>query len=174
MKEEILTRLKDIQSAIENDSLAREYSTDEVKQNLEVQKQRLSSEIAILSEEVAKENNFISASYLEAEAKLKNIEKNKLEIKKEKSDNTGLIEYLETKISTINRDLDAGKELLSEVQSNVQSYNPNRLDSDLDYLNSEMSLLEAKRVNYTKQLNLIKERQNQLEEQEKNHSSDSE
>ena len=168
MKEEILTRLKDIQSAIENDSLAKEYSTDEVKQNLEVQKQRLSSEIAILSEEVAKENNFISASYLEAEAKLKNIEKNKLEIKKEKSDNTGLIEYLETKISTTNRDLDAGKELLSEVQSNVQSYNPNRLDSDLDYLNSEMSLLEAKRVNYTKQLNLIKERQNQLEEQEKN------
>ena len=69
MKEEILTRLKDIQSAIENDSLAKEYSTDEVKQNLEVQKQRLSSAITVLSERIADENNFISASYLEAEAK---------------------------------------------------------------------------------------------------------
>ena len=168
MKEEILTRLKDIQSAIENDSLAKEYTTDEVKQNLEVQKQRLSSAITVLSEKTADENNFISASYLEAEAKLRDVEKNKLDIMKAKSDNSSLIKSLEQEVLNINRDLDAGKELLSEVQNNTQNYNPNRLDSDLDYLNSEMSLLEARRDNVTKQLDSIKERQNQLEEQEKN------
>jgi len=140
-KEELLTQLREIKTAVDNDTAALQLTNEEQAKDVSLQKDYIRLEITQLQQKLSNDDNYVLEEYKELQEKIAKIGKNQLSLRMTASLNLGAITGLEREISEIDREIDAAKALWGELQQVSQ------LDEDAKkYLTTEIDALESRRT----------------------------